>query len=52
MARSRRVALEHIPQVKLALQRKKFPSQQALAEEMGMARATISNFLNGKPVIF
>jgi predicted NACHT family NTPase/transcriptional regulator with XRE-family HTH domain len=52
MARSRRVALEHIPQVKLALQRKKFPSQQALAEEMGMARATISNFLNGKPVDF
>jgi predicted NACHT family NTPase len=52
MARSRRVALEHIPQVKLALQRKKFPSQQALATEMGMARSTINKFLNGEPVDF
>lgn len=52
MSRSLRVAPEHIPQVKLALKRNNFPSQQALATEMGMARATISNFLNGKPVDF
>jgi predicted NACHT family NTPase/transcriptional regulator with XRE-family HTH domain len=52
MLRSLRVAPEPIQQVKLALKRKGFPSQQALATEMGMARATISNFLNGKPVDF
>ncbi|MCC3498358.1 MAG: tetratricopeptide repeat protein [Microcoleus sp. PH2017_15_JOR_U_A] len=52
MLRSLRVAPEPIQKVKLALKRKGFPSQQALAREMGMARATISNFVNGKPVDF
>ncbi|NES65857.1 MAG: DNA-binding protein [Okeania sp. SIO2D1] len=29
-----------------------FPSQKALALELGIARSTVSNFLNGKPVDF
>lgn len=50
MSRSLRVAQKHIPQVKLAVKRKGFLNQSAFAREMGMARATISNFLNGKPI--
>lgn len=38
--------------VQLALQRNGFPSQRALAEEVGLALATVSNFLTGKPVDF
>ncbi len=50
MSRSLRVTSGFIPQVKLAVMRNGFPSQQALAEELGLARFTISNFLNGKPI--
>ena len=50
MSRSLRVGREHIAKVKLALKRKKFPSQQALATDMGMARGTVNSFLNGIPV--
>ena len=53
MARSKRsnkVAPDKIDKVKFALNRNGFPNQRSLATEMGMSRATISNFLNGKPV--
>ncbi|MCL1471461.1 NACHT domain-containing protein [Argonema antarcticum] len=50
MSRSIRVAPQYIPQVKLALQRNGFPSQQALAEEVGLSRDTIRKFLNGKGI--
>ncbi|MDF0552548.1 NACHT domain-containing NTPase [Kamptonema sp. UHCC 0994] len=47
MSRSIRVAPKYIPHVKLALQRSEFPSQNALAIEMGKSRDTIRKFLNG-----
>jgi HEAT repeat protein/energy-coupling factor transporter ATP-binding protein EcfA2 len=50
MSRSIRVAPECIPTVKQALRRHGFPSQNALAIELGRARATITRFFNGKPV--
>ncbi|MGK7893992.1 MAG: NB-ARC domain-containing protein, partial [Xenococcus sp. (in: cyanobacteria)] len=48
--RSNKVAPNKIYKVKSALTVNGFPSQRSLATEMGMSRATISNFLNGKPV--
>lgn len=50
MSRSLRVSTLHIKQVKLAMQRQGYPSQAILAEALGLARSTISNFLNGKAV--
>jgi len=50
MSRSLRVRQECIEKVKLAVRRNGFLSQQALAEEVGMALATIGSFLRGKPV--
>ena len=50
MGRSLKVAPQHINTVKLALKRQGFPSQTALREEVGLARSTVSNFLNGKPI--
>ena len=50
MARSQRVASEYINRVKLALKRNGFPSQQALANRLGLSRSTIKHFLNGTPV--
>jgi|JI91814CRNA_FD_contig_123_50727_length_3143_multi_4_in_0_out_2_2 predicted NACHT family NTPase len=47
MSRSIRVAPKYIPQVKQALKRKGFPSQNALATETGRSRDTIRKFLNG-----
>jgi nucleoside phosphorylase len=52
MSRSIRVAPEYIAQVKLAIKRTGFPSQQALATESGFGRSTVNNFVNGKPVDF
>jgi transcriptional regulator with XRE-family HTH domain len=52
MPRSLRVQQTQLGRVKLALQRNGFPSQRALAEEVGLALATVSNFLTGKPVDF
>lgn len=43
------MAPEFIPQVKQALKRR-YPSQQALAEEIQLALSTVHSFLNGKPV--
>ena len=50
MSRSLRVKRDSINKVKLALRRNGFPTQRSLAEEVGFALATVSNFLNGKPV--
>lgn len=50
MARSLRVAPEYIQKVKSALQRNRYPSQQAIAEDVGVSLSTVKNFLNGKPV--
>jgi transcriptional regulator with XRE-family HTH domain len=50
MPRSLRVQPSCIGKVKLALSRNGFPSQRSLAEDVGFALATVSNFLTGKPV--
>lgn len=50
MSRSLRVKQGCIDKVKLALKLNGFPSQRALAEDVGFALATVSNFLTGKPV--
>lgn len=50
MGRSLKVKLQCILQVKQAVKRNGFATQQLLAEELGIARSTVSNFLNGKPV--
>ena len=49
-SRSSRVAPDKIQKVKAAVERNGFPSQKALAVETGLSRATVHNFLNGKPV--
>lgn len=41
---------EFVEKAKQAVKRNGFPSQRALAEDVGLAMATISNFLTGKPV--
>jgi AAA-like domain len=50
MPRSLRVQPDCIDRVKLALGRNGFPSQRSLAENVGFALATVSNFVTGKPV--
>ena len=50
MSRSLKVKDNCIKKVKLAVRNKGFPNQRSLAEEVGFALATVSNFLNGKPV--
>ena len=50
MPRSTKLASNKIKTVKAALKKNGFSSQKALAIELGMARATINSFLNGKPV--
>ncbi|WAL61492.1 WD40 domain-containing protein [Thermocoleostomius sinensis] len=49
MSRSLRVDQVHIGTVKAAV-RARFHTQRELSEELGVALATVSNFLNGKPV--
>ncbi|NER46293.1 MAG: DNA-binding protein [Symploca sp. SIO1A3] len=50
MPRSLKVDPRYIKQVKSALQRNRFARQRDLAEELQLSLATVSNFLNGKPV--
>jgi DNA-binding Xre family transcriptional regulator len=52
MPRSLIVRQDCIPKVKLAVQRNNYPRQKDLAEDVGCSLATVSNFLNGKPVDF
>lgn len=50
--RSLKVAPKYLEKVKFAVKHNSFPSQKALALDLGIARSTVSNFLNGKPVDF
>ncbi len=50
MARSLRVSPEYIQKVKLALLPNGYPSQQSLADDVGLSLATVKTFLRGKPV--
>lgn len=50
MSRSLKVAPQYIQQVKLAVKRNGFARQRDLAEDLQMSLATVSNFLNGRPV--
>ncbi|MBD2338016.1 ATP-binding protein [Calothrix sp. FACHB-156] len=50
MARSLRVAPEYIKTVKSAPLRNGYPSQQSLADAIGISLSTVKNFLSGKPV--
>ena len=50
MGRSLQVEPSQIETVKSRLKLQGFPSQKALATELGISRATVNNFLNGKPV--
>ncbi len=50
MARSLRVASKYIKDVKSALQRHGYHSQNALAEDIGISLSTAKNFLSGKSV--
>lgn len=50
MPRSLKVKSQYISQVKQAVKRNGYATQQMLAEELGLARSTVSNFVNGKPV--
>ncbi len=50
MARSLRVRQACIGTIKLSVKRDGFLNQRALAEDIGLARSTVSNFLTGKPV--
>ncbi len=52
MSRSIRLASEHIQRVKVALRRHGFPSQKALALELGISRSTTDKFFTGKPIDF
>jgi HEAT repeat protein/type II secretory pathway predicted ATPase ExeA len=51
-SRSIQVAPEHRQQVKMALRRHGFPSQNALAQDLGISRATTSQFFLGRRVDF
>lgn len=50
MSRSLRVRQECIDRVKLSVKRSGFFSQKELAEDVGLALATVSKFLTGRPV--
>jgi transcriptional regulator with XRE-family HTH domain len=50
MGRSLKVKSEYIPRVKQALKRNSYATQQLLAEELGLAKSTVSLFLNGKSI--
>ena len=50
MGRSLKVKSEYIPRVKQAVKRNGYATQQLLAEELGLAKSTVSLFLNGKSI--
>ncbi len=50
MSRSLKVDTEYLEKVKFALLRNSFPSQRALALDLGLALSTVSRFCTGKPV--
>jgi len=50
MTRSLKVCSECIKKVELTLRLNGFPSQKALAEDLGLALSTVNKFFTGKPV--
>ncbi|PSB14010.1 hypothetical protein C7B76_17790 [filamentous cyanobacterium CCP2] len=50
MPRSLRIRPQYVDRVRLAVRRNGFPTQRALAEELGLALDTVGKFLRGKPV--
>ncbi len=52
MPRSLKVRVECLETVTLAVQHAAFPTQRALAEDLGLALSTVRNFLTGKPVYY
>ncbi|KZL48915.1 hypothetical protein A2T98_15590 [Nodularia spumigena CENA596] len=50
MSRSLKIRHDCIDQVKVAVTRNGYPNQRSLAHDTGLALATVSNFLTGKPV--
>lgn len=50
MARSLKVHLNYLEKVKSSLQRNRYPSQKALAVDVGLSLSTVKNFLSGQPV--
>ena len=50
MSRSLKVGREYLEKVKLGMLRNSFPSQRALALDLGLALSTVSRFCTGKPV--
>jgi serine/threonine-protein kinase len=50
MGRSLRVHADEIAKVKAGLRRNGYVRQKDLAEELGIALSTLSNYLNGRPV--
>lgn len=50
MSRSLKLGREYLEKVKLAMLRNSFPSQRALALDLGLALSTVSRFCTGKPV--
>lgn len=51
MTRTLKVAKSQIEKVKFALPRSNYSTYQELAEDLQIARSTVSNFFNGKPVL-
>jgi transcriptional regulator with XRE-family HTH domain len=50
MSRSLAIRPEFTAKVKIKAKQQRFSRQKDLAEELGLSLATVSNFLNGKPV--
>lgn len=50
MPRSIKIQGKYIKKVKTAVQRQGYARQKDLAEELGLSLATVSHFLNGKPI--
>lgn len=50
MGRSIKVDPEQIETVQQALRQSSYPSQSALAIDVGLTRPTVNNFFNGKPI--
>lgn len=51
MTRTLKVAKNQIEKVRFALPRSNYSTYQELAEDLKIARCTVSNFFNGKPVL-
>lgn len=50
MSRSLKAAQQSLPKVRSAVSRNGYRSQQDIAEELQLSRATVSNFFTGKPI--